>query len=181
MLCIHAGRHFWCKTSGKRSEHHEKSETWTYYTSGGSLWTPKVREKKKVFCFTLLFPLKRTQLCYCEPNHTTAYAAGLCWQRFSCLISEIRNVHTVCVCCAILQRMYLVTELCARRRSKRSPAERTSTSLRRRPKHIIKAYLKLLFILHKKGNAHKTQTPPKIAHIFKSHAMAWIPLFPYIR
>lgn len=86
-------------------------------------------------------------------------------------------IQYVCLC-AILQRMYLVTELCEGGDLK-DLLQKNKHFTEEETRHIIKSLSEAIVYLHKKGDAHKTQTPQKIAHIFvKSHATAWIPLFP---
>lgn len=95
------------------------------------------------------------------------YATGLCLTMTSRLMSETRNIH-VCLC-AVLQRMYLVTELCEGgdlkdllQKNKHFSEEET--------RHIIKSLSEAIVYLHKKGDAHKTQhTPPDIRQQISSH------------
>lgn len=56
--------------------------------------TPKVRVKTWNI-YSLLFPLKFAQLCYCEPHQTAVYATGLYLTMASRLMSEI--IMYVCV------------------------------------------------------------------------------------
>ncbi len=145
------------------------------------IWRKSLRhqrwEKKKSILFHTPLSFKALSAVLLWTQSYYCVRSGIVFDSgFSFYIRNSKCTYSVCLC-AILQRMYLVTELCEGgdlndllQKNKHFTEEET--------KHIIKSLSEAIVYLHKKGNAHKTQTPPKIAHIFKSHTMAWIPLFP---
>lgn len=81
-------------------------------------------------------------------------------------------IQYVCLC-AILQRMYLVIELCEGgdlkdllQKNKHFSEEET--------RHIIKSLSEAIVYLHKKGDAHKTQHPPSDIHMQMVLMSLWL-------
>lgn len=109
---------------------------------------------KPLFC-SLSF---KVSLSYAVVNHiiTTVYATGLFLTTLS-----FQKCTYACLC-AVLQRMYLVTELCEGGDLKDLLQKKKHFS-EEETRHIIKSLLEAIVYLHKKGETHKTQhIPPDI-------------------